>query len=444
MSLVTVQYVMFAGAFLIAILLVLPLQRFIPLDTGGHRYRHLDGLRGIAAVAVVTCHVNQHLVSFFESKELPAYGDRAGILGVQVFFALTAFLFTERVVMGSLNIERFYIGRFRRIVPLYVFAALATVPIALYYVTKPISGMGKLAVEVVDIFTFGFLGAPALSIQGFNAMTLIGIAWTLHYEWKFYILLPFFYAIYRYSRKAAAFVGLAVAMVAVRDFYVIGQVVWPFFFGGILAAFIKPHLPALSGRVKGILSVIGIALIPFSIWLPGYFSFAHLLATTVMFLCLLYGEPWLLTVRPLRMLGTISYSVYLLQYLVLLPIVNTGWRIQIRTLSPLWKFMAAFSIIAILIPLACLTFRLIELPWMRSTADPSREPNRELTGEPDLVANEIAAKRVGRLTNWDGGRSWWSRRGSKQVMVMVFNLPDAARRGSVASRRSKQQPADGH
>lgn len=82
-------------------------------------------------------------------------------------------------------------------------------------------------------------------------------------------------------------------------------------------------------------------------------------------MCVVFGEPRILKIRALQSLGLISYSVYLLQYLVLMPVVETAWLHRIDAASAVTKFAVAFSIIAVLIPLSCITYRLIEVPWMR-------------------------------------------------------------------------------
>jgi hypothetical protein len=52
------------------------------------RYTHLDGLRGVAAIGVVACHINQHVGAFLGFQEEPLLGDHFGILCVQMFFLL--------------------------------------------------------------------------------------------------------------------------------------------------------------------------------------------------------------------------------------------------------------------------------------------------------------------------------------------------------------------
>lgn len=368
MDFAAVQLSLFAGAFLIAILMVTLFRGVIPAEAEkADRYTHLDGLRGIAAVTVVAAHTNQHLLSFMGLKEPPADGNRAAILAVQMFFGLTAFLFVERALTGSLRVAEFYVSRVRRIVPLYVFACLVTIPLALFYASPAPAVFSEFANDVVNLFTFGFVGGSTLTFHGLNAMALIGIAWTLSYEWKFYVLLPAFVAVYNCSRKAGMTMMVVLAVIAVRDFLIIREVVWPFFAIGVAAAFLKVKWPAAPTRVRRLLSFSGFTLIPVLVLMPGYFSFTHLVLAGVLFICFLYGAPRALKLRPIVDLGRISYSIYLLQYLIMFPLVNEAWRNQVRTFEPVWKFTLAFSVIALLVPFSCFTFRWIEIPWIYGT-----------------------------------------------------------------------------
>lgn len=327
------------------------------------RYSHLDGVRALAAIGVVACHTNQHLLAFFGFTEIPEYGNRIGIISVQMFFALTAFLFTERALNLGLDPAKFYIGRVRRIVPLYVFVAVCTIFLGIYLAIKPVEGLMELAISAVDIFAYGFIGGAPLTILGFNAERLIGVAWTLSYEWKFYVVFPILFFLATSSNRLAILMVLVIATLAARDYYVIGEVVWPFFVVGLLAAYLKKNAPTISEPIKKALSFIAACLVVVAVLFPGNFSAPHLLIATVLFLCILFGEPAILKIGALQVIGVISYSYYLLQYLVLAPTVYFAWFMDIGAASGYWRFATAFFIPAVLVPLSCLTYRFIERPW---------------------------------------------------------------------------------
>src|SRR4029453_8199581 len=78
----------------------------------------LEGLRGIAILLVLLCHVR-----------LP--GAEAGFVGVDVFFVLSGFLITgllanERGRTGGIHLGAFYARRARRILPAAVLVLATT------------------------------------------------------------------------------------------------------------------------------------------------------------------------------------------------------------------------------------------------------------------------------------------------------------------------------
>jgi len=99
----------------------------------------LDGLRALAILFVIIFHAfflsqygfdNLTLFSDFSSS-IPWYLHwiKRGDLGVDIFFVLSAFLigyqlFNEKNRSGSINFKRFYLKRFLRIYPVYLFALL--------------------------------------------------------------------------------------------------------------------------------------------------------------------------------------------------------------------------------------------------------------------------------------------------------------------------------
>ena len=148
------------------------------------RMRHipeLDGIRGIAALAVFFHHVcftsvhidaqpgwPRSIVALFH---LAAFGER----GVDLFFALSGYLITS-ILLGERRSTRyyqdFYWKRALRVLPLYVVSLLGVL-IFLHQVAY---------VALAAVFVVNF--ASVLHVQGF------GPFWTLSIEEQFYLLWP--------------------------------------------------------------------------------------------------------------------------------------------------------------------------------------------------------------------------------------------------------------
>lgn len=365
---VAIQVSVFLGCFAIAYFLAIPTQRFfrIQLDPAG-RLSQLEGLRALAALAVVACHLNQNTLAFFGYSEIPDVGNHIGVLAVQMFFALTAYLFTSRAVKGTLEPATFYLSRLRRTLPLYLFVATVAVVIGLRDFPGSITSIFGFLKQLIEIYSFPFFGYQQLTLKGSDALALVGVAWTLCYEFGFYLILVPLYFLTRSSPSALIVVALGVAAVAARDYSVNPTVVWASFVPGSLAAIVEqympPRVPALAGyAILAAVVPIGAA----SVMQSGYgYTIFETLCAGYIFLAVLFVAPSCLSTRPLQILGRISYSIYLTQSLVIFKVLSFAAQRDVFHASPGWKFLTSGAVVAILIPFSAATFRWIELPWMR-------------------------------------------------------------------------------
>jgi peptidoglycan/LPS O-acetylase OafA/YrhL len=190
-----------------------------PEDSGTSRVivPAIDGFRGLAAMAVVLCHVSV-------GSGAPPLGSgllrsifTSGYMGVDFFFVISGFvLFLPTVVAGGRfgNVRSYGLRRFARIVPTY-YAALATVVLVLPLVSSaplylPKTTKGALSSIVLHLtFLQHSVGRLRLYEEGFGVLAVI---WTLTVEVSFYVLLPIIAA--RYFRHP--FVGFGVAVVAAQ------------------------------------------------------------------------------------------------------------------------------------------------------------------------------------------------------------------------------------
>ncbi len=131
-------------------------------SSSGMSFKTLDGLRGMAAILVLADHA-----------ELPG-SNGLGPIGVLIFFCLSGFLLTipfakdPRRIKDGNYVRNYFFRRLKRIVPMFYF------------------------VITIQYFFHGQIGdfiRTALFIQG------LGILWTVIQEVYFYILLPFIIAV---------------------------------------------------------------------------------------------------------------------------------------------------------------------------------------------------------------------------------------------------------
>ncbi len=150
----------------------------------------LNGIRAIAALAVVVSHVNGRLGNFRLSR-LP-YWDLAGY-GVTMFFTLSGFLITyllfkELEKTGTVSIRKFYLRRVFRIWPLYYFYLFLILAI-IGYVAIGQKFFLFLAIMPNLIHAFNAYG---VFVGGGSAIaaSLLGHYWSLGVEEQFYSFWP--------------------------------------------------------------------------------------------------------------------------------------------------------------------------------------------------------------------------------------------------------------
>lgn len=276
-----------------------------------HHLPALDGLRGIAAITVVLNHA----------------GVRVPLYGVEVFFVLSGFLITRLLIAelhrtGGVDLRRFYTRRAYRLLPAFG-VLLLVVPIML-------AGTAW-AVTAQDVAVSGTYLANLSRAAGHDVGAL-GHTWSLAAEEQFYVLWPMVLALVVWrlpSRNRHRVVALAAVTVVVwRGWLYANGADWARIYNGFdthadailagCALALWPQLPrwcaswlvlpaglglsVLAGReANGALCMtLGAAA---SLLLVGYvLGHGHGLVGRV------------LSLRPARYLGAISYGLYLWHY----------------------------------------------------------------------------------------------------------------------------------
>ncbi len=348
------------------------------------RLTPLDGLRGLLCFAVL-CH---HAVVTFGylhtgTWNLPPSNVFAllGQTPVALFFCVTAFLFWSRVVTkeGQLSPRSFLQARFFRIVPLYIFSCLLSLGVVSRQIhwssDTTIAGLARMA--LLGIKRWGMVGD--LSMDTVNA----GVTWTLQYEWGFYLLLPALALIARDPRDARRLwfiaLGAAVLLEPGPGFY---------FLPGVLAVYAvrQPRLlPWLRSRPAA-LAVIAVAL-AHPMLIDYGFDYPGLAVTTVIFVPIACGNSLfgILNWRPLRLMGLVSYSVYLLHGIGLFLARPILQRATFEAPVEFWWYWYCIGGCALAtLAFSLSTYRWIEWPfiqWERRMRQGSRTANAVVGAE---------------------------------------------------------------
>jgi peptidoglycan/LPS O-acetylase OafA/YrhL len=409
----------------------------------------LDGLRGVAVLLVIWCHVRGF--TFTPAIDwLLQFKSAAGLIGLYLFFVLSGFLlflpyaaiFAAPARDGSLsarwpNVLQFYRRRALRILPVFYAAILTTL---LFATVRPSSGLFPRVPgprTLLALFTLFHDDLPNAWQYILDTNTPL---WSLAVEWQFYLVLPLlalgFRALHRRLGPSGVFAGilalmayaLGVRAVAAATFYAAGyptvmQVHGPFGFmltllygmnGKYLELFALGMLASLAytaasnriaaapDRTRAIARIARRAILLLAasllIGLPLNMLWLHaagiiptplaayvgrwpqeargawlwsIAGSWTLAICMVgvafaavLGPAWVrapLTWRPLRLVGLVSYSLYVWHALV-----EKLWYAFWRTH---WPALASPVVVAIYLLLLALigicSYHLIERPFLQ-------------------------------------------------------------------------------
>ena len=365
-----------------------PLFRFIDTTPSADaRYSTIDGLRGFLALSVFVFHlvVTQE---FIETGrwELPKSRLYAllGPIGVSIFFMITGFLFWGKLLRtnGRPRWYELYIGRLLRIGPMYLFVVLVMLYVVFartgFELQEPASVMTS---SVLQWLALGVLNTQP-DVNGYPAThVLAGVTWTITYEWGFYasLMLTAYFA-----RGRAHLLFVLVALFAclagksLLDNDILGLAA--LFVAGMVTASLlhEKWIPPLSRSVPSALALACLVII-FSLSRSGYGTLTMIVLALFFYLVCtgasLFG---LLTSMPARRLGSISYSLYLMQGLVLSLIFSIPSIRNYAMESALQYWFIGLVCAAALVIAAALGYAFIERPAIAVGRRLVRHPTRTL------------------------------------------------------------------
>ena len=310
------------------------------------RIAALDGWRGIAILLVLFEHVGTGLAGRYTEPWL-----QTGQHGVTFFFVLSGFLITSKLLQGPIDLKRFYIRRFFRLMPV-AWAYLAV--LVLFDLMTSLHFTSLKEVCGALLFYRNFVGAA-----GGGAMA--GHFWSLSIEEQFYLVWPCLLLLAGSRRAgwlaAAGAVTCACFRFAHWGFY---DRQWYAFHTEVRADALmigctcalllsNPKVRSFALKQSEYWVIPAVALLPFCIfrfhWLPPLFesiTVGLLIAASAV------HPQWFLarcvSLRPLAWLGTVSYSIYVWQEVFLAHYRATSTVITMMCLMPVFALASYYAI----------------------------------------------------------------------------------------------------
>lgn len=344
-------------------------------------YNFIDGLRAVAVAMVILFH--------FQLLNLSG-----GFLGVDVFFVISGFVITEIIqknhISGQYSITNFWRRRVLRIIPNFYATTLIFLIIS-YFIYLPEDFIKNIQSAKISLLFFSnvhfFLLTDYFSSD--KSFLLFLHHWSLSVEEQFYIIFPLYISlIYKFWRfRLYLIISLLIAALlcyfcyyqtsAMHAFYLLPARAWEFLLGSAIAFVPKHHF--LNSLRSGTLSIIGLFLIVVaalglvpSIHFVQLDLFCAVLGTALVISGCLFGTEnpvsSFLSAAPLRFLGRISFSLYLVHW----PVYVLAQYISIEPLT-------LPNRIALLLPtfaIAWTFWRVVEVPFRGNTVSQALEGAR--------------------------------------------------------------------
>lgn len=337
----------------------------------------LDGWRAFAVLAVILYHGR---FGFFPDHSLAQRLASRGDAGVDAFFAISGFLICglllrEYALEGGLNLGRFYIRRFFRILPPY---CAALIGIGLLSIVGAIH-LNHWELPSCLLFFRNYMPLGLEESGGFYTAHF----WSLAVEEHFYLIWPVLLMAVKPKRAGKVAFALAVAIFSWRcieeRFHVFASVLpqaqanlltrsdtrMDALLWGCLAAIYFPEIKRVVERIRFSqlwLPVLAAVLVVEALHPPGMLLLRAILLPALVLSTVLQPRSWLGRVLEWRLLcwiGTISYSLYLWQELFLPEVASVKSYGAFGLVQQLpWNAVAILAC-------ACLSRYLLEIPMTR-------------------------------------------------------------------------------
>jgi peptidoglycan/LPS O-acetylase OafA/YrhL len=303
--------------------------------TNSYTYQpFIDGLRAVAVIAVVASHVG-------------IQGFRGGFVGVDIFFVISGFLIIGQVVhdfqRGIFSFANFWAKRILRIIPPLLAMLSACCFIAPFVFETPSQFRefsNELSYSAAMLVNHYFLYKQDYFDIDASLKPLLHI-WSLAIEEQFYLLAPLaIWGVWRVKGiTVKKFKNSFPVLVCVLfflsflacihftqpeknyAFYVMLCRAWEFIAGGAIIYF-RPKVEKLPRFISAAFSVIGMALIAFSIWylndalaFPSYYALLPVSGAAMVITAGIVHPQLqiirLLALSPFVAIGLVSYGWYL-------------------------------------------------------------------------------------------------------------------------------------
>jgi len=348
-------------------------RKFYFLQFRNNRYGAIDGLRGYLAISIFVHHfmltwVWKNTAHWYRPQEI--YFQNIGIVGVMIFFMITGYLFTAKILSdkGNTNWIKLYKSRIFRIYPLFIFI-LFMITLVIFTQEQYQSNINfSLLAEQYSKWIL-FHGGN-IHTHNHTSLIIAGVDWTLKYEWLFYLSLPilaFTLNLNKWFTILLIFIGIYLFSQDYKIFSFNTIHLLFFIIGGITAYLYSTTKDRFAFIQSNIISGLAIILLISSLIFKDIYAPLPILFISLFFVVIALGNTMfgLLEKKSSILLGEISYSIYLIHGLIIYILFSYFNVIDLTSISSIEHTYMFPILIILIIACATLTYLYIEQPSIK-------------------------------------------------------------------------------
>lgn len=351
------------------------INKIVKIENIKVKYPEIDGIRGYLAFFVFLHH--SYIWYFFlrtnkwEEPKSNLY-NLFGQASVALFFMITAFLFTNKLIQSKgkfFDWKKYLISRVYRLVPAYIFSIILLLSIILVLSNfMRNNSVTTIFNEILNWIFFTFAGPVDINSIKNTYLIDAGVTWSLPYEWMFYLVLPLIALFFKVKIDLKNILIFTVSFIIIALLNHASVKLFLPFLGGILTAFCVENKFLKFNFKKYYFTLLSIVLV---ILITFFFhsgrDFLPLIIIMSLFFLIANGNSFfgLLSNSLSRNFGQITYSLYLLHGIVLFIVFKflIGFEKASKlTLTEHWVIIT-YCIFPIIL-ISQLSYKYIELPFL--------------------------------------------------------------------------------
>ena len=349
----------------------------------------LDHLRGFAALIIVFFH-GTHFFLYKLQSQLPNIPENwptsnnplitliiEGHSAVGLFFVISGFIFTTRLLNRSFDYKNFYTNRFIRTYPLFI--VILSLGLLIYPENISLSSVSQ---------TLLFLSNK---ISAFNGGQFTYVFWSIAVEWHFYFIFPILiYLLRKYDYIGLLFIIILFELIRFSIYYfkhelriisywtLVGRID-QFIIGMLAGKYWIENIKLIKFKKSLIISSIILILLNsfifnairgatsnHAIWI--IWPTLEALSWALFLICYLNIANQLnIFIKDLfNYLGRISYSIYMVHFIVIFYFIEYNFLFKFFNIDLILNSMlnTLIFVIPVTILVSSLTYKLIELPFL--------------------------------------------------------------------------------